>query len=84
MSRLLSLLLLYKGGYEVGRFVSLEKLIEQSKETYYDALGRSTVGWHEGAHDLSRGSRTSSGSSPPPTGSSSRAPGGHRGPRLEG
>jgi len=43
MSRLLSLLLLYKGGYEVGRFVSLERLIEQSKETYYDALGRSTA-----------------------------------------
>ena len=52
MSRLLSLLLLYKAGYEVGRFVSLEKLIEQSKETYYDALGHSTAGWHEGSHDL--------------------------------
>jgi Fic family protein len=52
MSRLLSLLLLYQGGYEVGRFISIEKLIEQSKETYYDALGSSTVGWHEGQHDL--------------------------------
>jgi Fic family protein len=52
MSRLLSLLLLYQGGYEVGRFVSIEKLIEASKETYYDALGQSTLGWHDGAHDL--------------------------------
>lgn len=52
MSRLLTLLLLYKAGYEVGRFVSLEKLIEQSKETYYEALGHSTEGWHAGAHDL--------------------------------
>jgi Fic family protein len=52
MSRLLTLLLLYRSGYEVGRFVSLEKLIEQSKETYYEALGRSTDGWHEDAHDL--------------------------------
>jgi Fic family protein len=51
MSRLLSLLLLHKAGYEVGRFVSLEKLIERSKETYYDALGQSTVGWHDGTHD---------------------------------
>jgi Fic family protein len=52
MSRLLSLLLLYNGGYEVGRFVSLERLIQQSKETYYDSLGRSTVGWHDGSHDV--------------------------------
>ena len=52
MSRLLSLLLLYKGGYEVGRFVSIEKLIEQSKETYYEALAASTAGWHDGRHDL--------------------------------
>jgi Fic family protein len=52
MSRLLSLLLLYKGGYEVGRFISIEKLIEQSKETYYDALASSSVAWHDGQHDL--------------------------------
>lgn len=52
MSRLLSLLLLYKGGYDVGRFVSLEALIEQSKESYYEALGASTKGWHEGSHDI--------------------------------
>jgi Fic family protein len=52
MSRLLTLLLLYKGEYEVGRFISVESVIEQSKETYYDALAASTVGWHEGRHDL--------------------------------
>jgi Fic family protein len=52
ISRLLSLLLLYKGGYEVGRFISIEKLIERSKETYYDALENSTLDWHEGQHDL--------------------------------
>ena len=51
MSRLLTLLLLYKGGYEVGRFVSIEKLIEKTSETYYDSLGKSTAGWHEGEHD---------------------------------
>lgn len=52
MSRLLALLLLYKAGYEVGRFVSLEKLIERTAESYYDALGKSTVGWHDGKHDV--------------------------------
>ncbi len=52
MSRLISLWLLYRGGYEVGRYISLERLIQESKETYYDALQRSTAGWHGGAHDL--------------------------------
>lgn len=52
MSRLLSLLLLYKSGYEVGRFISLEKLIEDNKESYYDALNKSSQDWHEGKHNL--------------------------------
>lgn len=52
MSRLLSLLLLYKSGYEVGRFISLEKLIEDNKESYYDALNKSSQNWHEGEHNL--------------------------------
>lgn len=52
MSRLLTLLLLYRAGYEVGRFISIEKLIEQSKETYYEALAASTERWHTGEHDL--------------------------------
>lgn len=52
MSRLLTLLLLYQRGYEVGRYISLERLIEQTKESYYDALALSSDGWHEGAHQL--------------------------------
>lgn len=52
MARLLTLLLLYKFGYEVGRYISLEKLIEESKETYYETLKRSSIGWHEGQNDI--------------------------------
>jgi len=52
MSRLVTLWLLYIVGVEVGRYISLEKIIDGSRETYYDALGQSTVGWHEGRHDL--------------------------------
>lgn len=52
MSRILNLLLLYQAGYDVGRYISLEKVIEDSKETYYEALEASSKGWHEGRHDL--------------------------------
>lgn len=52
LGRLLTLFLLYQSGYEVGRFISLERVIEESKETYYDALHRSSQRWHEGEHDL--------------------------------
>lgn len=52
MSRLLTLLLLYQCGHEVGRFISLEKLVEESKETYYESLERSTAGWDRGEHDI--------------------------------
>jgi len=52
MSRLITLWLLYLGDYDVGRYISLEKIIEESKETYYQALGKSTQGWREGQHDL--------------------------------
>ena len=48
MSRLLTLLLLYRSGYIVGKYISIEKLIEQSKETYYEVLQESSEGWHEG------------------------------------
>jgi Fic family protein len=51
VSRLLTLLGLYKGGYGVGRYVSLERVIADSKETYYEALGASSTNWHEGSHD---------------------------------
>lgn len=52
MARLLTLQLLYQAGYEVGRYISLERVIEDSKETYYEALEASSQGWHEGAHDV--------------------------------
>jgi Fic family protein len=52
MSRLLTLLLLYQAGYEVGRFIGLEKLIEDSNETYYESLEKSTAGWDKGEHDI--------------------------------
>lgn len=51
MSRLLTLLLLYKSGCIVGKYISLEMIIEATKDTYYDALQRSSQGWHEGAND---------------------------------
>ena len=51
VARLLSLLLLYKFDYRVGRYVSLERIIEESRETYYEALERSSQGWHHGEHD---------------------------------
>ncbi len=50
MARLLALLLLYHAGYEVGRYISLEKLVEDTREGYYDALYRASQGWHESAH----------------------------------
>ncbi len=51
MSRLLTLLLLYRAGYIVGKYISIEKVIEQTKESYYDALEGSSVNWHEEAND---------------------------------
>ncbi|MBI3799261.1 MAG: Fic family protein [Deltaproteobacteria bacterium] len=51
VSRLLLLLQCYYLGYEVGRYISLERLIEQNKERYYEMLEQSSQGWHEGRHD---------------------------------
>lgn len=51
MSRLLTLLLLYRGGYNVGKYISIEKQIERTKESYYDALHASSVNWHEETND---------------------------------
>ena len=51
MSRLLTLLLLYRSGYIVGKYISIEKMISDSKETYYEALQESSGNWHEGAND---------------------------------
>ncbi|MBN1760655.1 MAG: Fic family protein [Chitinispirillaceae bacterium] len=52
IGRLLTLYLLYTAGYEVGRYISLERIVEQSKESYYEALNKSSLKWHEGEHDL--------------------------------
>ena len=51
MSRLLTLLLLCRAGYIVGRYISIEKLIEKSRETYCEAIRQSTTGWHEEKND---------------------------------
>ena len=51
MSRLLTLLLLYRSGYIVGKYISIEKLITDSKETYYEALQESSYEWYEGTND---------------------------------
>ena len=51
MSRLLTLLLLYRAGYIVGKYISIEKVIEESKATYYEALQCSSLGWHEEEND---------------------------------
>lgn len=51
MSRLLTLLLLYRAGYVVGKYVSIEKLIADTKDTYYEILQDSSTGWHEGDND---------------------------------
>ena len=52
VSRLLTLLALYHHGYGVGKYISLERIIEQSKETYYEALQKSSKGWYEVKHDI--------------------------------
>lgn len=51
MSRLLTLLLLYRSGYIVGKYISIEKAIEQSKEAYYEAHLQSSAGWSKNAND---------------------------------
>jgi Fic family protein len=52
MARLLTLQLLYHADYTVGRFISLERIFEESKESYYETLEASSQGWHEGAHNI--------------------------------
>jgi Fic family protein len=52
MARLLSLLLLYQAGYEVGRFISLELIVEETKQGYYDSLYNSSQDWHDAKHSL--------------------------------
>jgi len=50
-ARLLTLLLLYHAHHQVGRYISLERIVEQSRESYYEALYQSSQGWHEQKHD---------------------------------
>lgn len=52
IARLLTLLLLYQFGFEVGRYISLEKIIEDSKEEYYETLRKSSIGWHEETNNI--------------------------------
>jgi Fic family protein len=52
MSRLLTLLLLYQNGFTVGKYISMEKFIERTKEKYYDTLLASSTKWHENANDV--------------------------------
>jgi Fic family protein len=51
VSRLLTLLALYQQGYDVGRYISTERLVEDTRREYYEALRRSSQGWHKGQHD---------------------------------
>ncbi|MFH0727202.1 MAG: Fic family protein [Pseudomonadota bacterium] len=52
ISRLLTLLFCYHHGHEVGRYIIFERIVEQTKEDYYEALKASSSGWHEGVHDI--------------------------------
>ena len=51
VSRLLLLLQFYSTGYLAGRYISIERIIEQNKERYYETLEMSSTGWHKGAHN---------------------------------
>lgn len=51
ISRLLSLMLLYKNGYDVGKYISFEEQINNRKGNYYEALKQSSIGWHENSND---------------------------------
>jgi Fic family protein len=52
VSRLLTLLTLYQHGFQVGKYISIERIIEQSKETYYESLNKSSQKWHHAKHDI--------------------------------
>lgn len=51
MSRLLTLLLLYRSGYVVGQYISIEKAIADTKDTYYKVLAQADQNWHIGEND---------------------------------
>ena len=52
MARLVTLLLLYRAGFYVGRYISLERIFEESRQSYYETLEASSQGWHQGQHDV--------------------------------
>ena len=52
MSRLLTTLLLYRSGFYVGKYISLEAKIAKNKDLYYEVLGQAQIGWHEGTEDV--------------------------------
>lgn len=52
MSRLLTTLLLYRSGFYVGKYISLEAKIAKNKDLYYAALAQAQIGWHEGTEDV--------------------------------
>ena len=52
MSRLLTTLLLYRSGFYVGKYISLEAKIAKNKDIYYDVLGQAQIGWYEGTEDV--------------------------------
>jgi Fic family protein len=52
MARLLTLLMLYQSGYGVGRYISLERLVNDRKDSYYDSLQAAGIGWHSGEHTI--------------------------------
>ena len=52
VSRLLTLLALYQHGFMVGKYISIERIVEQSKETYYETLNKSSQKWHEAKHNV--------------------------------
>ena len=52
VSRLLTLLALYQHGFMVGKYISIERIVEQSKETYYEALNKSSQKWHDAKHGV--------------------------------
>ena len=51
VARLLTLRLLYRFDFQVGRYINMERVFEESKETYFETLEASSTGWHDGQHD---------------------------------
>jgi len=52
VSRLLTLLALYQHRHHIGCYISLERIVEQTKESYYEVLQKSSTGWHDGSHEI--------------------------------